>query len=111
MRSGIDMAQAERVAEQFAQAFLSREWQTVRRLLDPAALPLRKHHWLVAGEPARVKVHASGLASRLVRYGCGKSVQKRSVAIYLDDGTRSASLDFTLFEVRRSDGWKVWASY
>jgi hypothetical protein len=107
----MQFAEAERVAEQFARAFLSGDWRTVRSLLDPAASPLRKRHWSVAGKPARVKVDTSGLASGLVRYGCGKNVRKRSVAVVLDDGTRSASADFNLYLVRRADSWKVWASY
>ena len=28
-----------------------------------------------------------------------------------DDGTSSASLDFTLYLIQRPDGWKVWGSY
>jgi hypothetical protein len=111
VRTGMQFAEAERVAEQFARAFLSGDWRTVRSLLDPAASPLRKRHWSVAGKPARVKVDTSGLASGLVRYGCGKTVRKRSVAVVLDDGTRSASADFNLYLVRRADSWKVWASY
>lgn len=46
-----------------------------------------------------------------VAYGCGRKVAKRTIAVVLDNGTRSASADVNLYLVRRADGWKVWASY
>jgi hypothetical protein len=104
--------EAEQVALRFSRAFLLGNWRTARSLLDPAALPLRKRHWRVAGKPSRVKVGAFGLHGRpLVAYGCGKDVAARSVVVVLDDGTTSASGDFNLYLVRRADGLKVWASY
>jgi PASTA domain len=104
--------EAEQVALRFSQAFLLGDWRTARSLLDPAALPLRKSHWTVAGKPSRVKVGAFGLHGRpLVAYGCGKDVAARSVVVVVDDGTTSASADFNLYLVRRADGLKVWASY
>src|SRR6266545_948024 len=42
--------QAERAALRFAKAFLLGDWRTVRGLLDPSALPLRKDHWAIAGK-------------------------------------------------------------
>jgi hypothetical protein len=104
--------EAEQVALRFSQAFLLGDWRTARSLLDPAALPLRKSHWTVAGEPSRLKVGAFGVHVRpLVPYGCGKHVAARSVVVVVDDGTTSASADFNLYQVRRADGLKVWASY
>jgi hypothetical protein len=46
-----------------------------------------------------------------VAYGCGKDVAARSVVVVVDDGTNSASADFNLYLVRRTDGLRVWASY
>lgn len=104
--------QAEQVALRFSQGFLMGDWRTVRRLLDPAALPLQKNLWTIAGKPSRLKVGAFGLYGRpLVPYGCGKDVAARSVVAVVDDGTTSASGDFNLYLVRRANGLKVWASY
>jgi hypothetical protein len=33
------------------------------------------------------------------------------VAISIDDGTDSASADFTIYLVLREAGWKVWGAY
>jgi hypothetical protein len=104
--------EAERVALRFSQAFLSGDWRTARRLLDSAALPLRKSQWTVAGKPSRLKVGAFGVHERpLVPYGCGEHVAARSVVVVVDDGTTSASADFNLYMVHRANGLKVWASY
>jgi hypothetical protein len=104
--------EAEQVALRFSRAFLSGDSRTARRLLDPAALPLRKRLWTVVGKPSRLKLGAFGLHGRpLVPYGCGKDVAARSVVVVIDDGTTSASADFNLYLVRRAVGLKVWASY
>jgi hypothetical protein len=44
-------------------------------------------------------------------YGCGPKVARRAVAVLIDDGTDSASLDFTLYVVNQTDAWLVWDSY
>jgi hypothetical protein len=104
--------EAEHVALRFSRAFLLGDWRTARSLLDPAALPLRRSYWTVAGKPSRVKVGAFGLHGwPLVAHACGKDVAARSVVVVLDDGTTSASADFNLYLVRRDDGLNVWASY
>jgi hypothetical protein len=110
---GVGLRQeAEQVALRFSQGFLMGDWQTVRRLLDPAALPLQKNLCTIAGKPRRLKVGAFGVHERpLVPYGCGKDVAARTVVVVVDDGTTSASADFNLYLVRRADGMKVWASY
>ncbi|HET8526724.1 MAG TPA: hypothetical protein VFM81_08825 [Actinomycetota bacterium] len=100
------------MALRFSRAFLLSDWDTLRRLLDPAALPLQKRLWTIAGKPRRLKVEAFGVHGRpLVPYGCGKDVAARTVVVVVDDGTTSASADFNLYLVRRADGLKVWASY
>ena len=104
--------EAEQAALRFARAFLLGDWRTVRGLLDPSALPLRKDHWAIAGKPSRVTVLGPGTSGGTpVAYGCGPKVARRTVAVVLDDGTTSASADFNLYLVRRTDGWNVWASY
>jgi hypothetical protein len=104
--------EAEQAALRFARAFLLGDWRTVRGLLDPSTLPLRKDHWTVAGKPNRVTVLGPGTSGGTpVAFGCGPKVARRTVAVVLDDGTTSASADFNLYLVRRTDGWKVWASY
>jgi len=73
---------------------------------------LRKRHWAIAGKPDRVKVLGLGPnGGTPVSYGYGPKVGARTVAATTDDGTNSASADFTLYLVRRQDGWKVWESY
>jgi hypothetical protein len=110
---GVGLRQeAEQVALRFSQAFLLGDWRRVRRLVDPAALPLHENLWTIAGKPRRLKVGAFGVHGRpLVPYGCGKDVAARTVVIVVDDGTTSASADFNLYLIRRGDGLKVWASY
>ncbi len=104
--------EAKQAALRFARAFLIGDLRTVRGLLDPSALPLRKSHWAIAGTPDRVKVLGSGRSNGTpVGYGCGRKVAKKTVTVVLDDGTTSASADFNLYLVHRADGWKVWASY
>jgi len=104
--------EAKQAALRFARAFLVGDLRTVRGLLDPSALPLRKSHWVIAGTPDRVKVLGSGRSNGTpVGYGCGRNVAKKTVTVVLDDGTPSASADFNLYLVHRADSWKVWASY
>jgi hypothetical protein len=47
----------------------------------------------------------------MVRSACGSEVDSHTVAVTIDDGTDSASLDSQLYLVLRADGWKVWAKY
>jgi hypothetical protein len=56
-----------------------------------------------------VAVVASGSAAD--QGVCGDQVAARSWWVRVDDGTDSASLDLTLYLIRRSDGWKVWGLY
>jgi hypothetical protein len=43
--------------------------------------------------------------------GCDQNVADLTWRVTVDDGTDSASLDVSLYLIRRSDGWKVWGSY
>jgi len=107
--------EAEGVALRFARAFALKDRETVRHLLNPSAMPLRKKHWTVAGKPARMSVFASASGASTggpsASYGCGPRVGARTWAVTISDGTESASADFVLYLVRQEAGWKVWASY
>ena len=105
---------AERVALRFSRAFLKHQQVILQRLADPSARPhLNQSVWAITGKPGRIRVLSSSPARKdpLVTFGCGRLVASRSVAVTIDDGTSSASLDFTVYLVRRADGWKVWATY
>ncbi len=47
----------------------------------------------------------------MVGPACGPEVAAATYAVTFDDGTDSASLDFTLYVIKRSDGWSVWGAY
>jgi hypothetical protein len=68
---------------------------------------------VAAGQPDAIAVRSDASASGdvLVIHGCGSDVAAQSWEVSLDDGTDSASLDFTLYLIHRQDGWKVWGSY
>lgn len=66
------------------------------------------------GAPSEAVVSAvvvDGAYKEMIARVCGEGVADRSVGVTVDDGTDSASLDFTLFLVHRDTGWKVWAEY
>jgi len=56
-----------------------------------------------AGRPASDDV--------LVPPACGSDVATATYAVTFDDGTDSASADFTLYVIKRADGWSVWGQY
>jgi hypothetical protein len=60
-------------------------------------------------EPAVIGTNAWG--GELVRFSCGDDVAAYTVSISIDDGTDSASADFTIYLVLREGGWKVWGAY
>lgn len=102
--------EAARAALRFADAFLTRDEVVVGELLDQS-VP-RRASWAIAGTPDGISVLGSMAGGgSLVEHGCGPEVAARTVTVTIDDGTDSASLDFTLFLVLRSDGWNVWGSY
>jgi hypothetical protein len=51
------------------------------------------------------------IGGRFVAPACGTEVADATYAVTFDDGTDSASLDFTLYVIHQSDGWKVWGLY
>lgn len=58
---------------------------------------------LLGGAPASDDV--------LVPPACGSEVAAATYAVTFDDGTESASPDFTLYVIKRADGWSVWGWY
>lgn len=102
---------ARKIAMTFSRLWGAGHHRQAQRYLDPSASGLKD--WAVAGRPSKMRPLASKSASHdgLVRYGCGRAVAKRSWEVTVGDGTSSASLDFTIYLVKRSGGWKVWGSY
>jgi hypothetical protein len=106
--------QAAHAALRFSRAFLKRKGKALARLADPAARPhLGDPVWGITGDPRKIGDTSSGPARHdsLVIFGCGPDVAARAWEVTVDDGTSSASLDFAVYLVLRSDGWKVWGSY
>ncbi|MGH2673925.1 MAG: hypothetical protein ACRDKA_06060 [Actinomycetota bacterium] len=99
--------QAARTALDFVDASRAGDAAAARRLLDPSVPP---DAYLVstAAEPIAAAVIRTSMEGPLVEFGCGSEVEAHTAAVEIDDGTVSASLDFTLFLVLREDGWKVW---
>jgi hypothetical protein len=99
------------VALRFARAYLAGDDAAVAELEDPS-VP-KDPNWMIAGTPDGISVFASGPGDPggLVEFGCGPEVKARTLAVAFDDGTDSASADFTVFLILRSDGWKVWGAY
>jgi len=104
---------ADHVALKFSKLWASGRHSKARRYMDPSARKLKI--WAAAGDPQKMQIlNAPGKPARhdgLVRYGCGPAVADKSSEVVIDDGTSSASLDFTIYLVRRASGWKVWGSY
>jgi hypothetical protein len=109
LESGAEQ-EASRVAVRFARAYLADDAAVVATLQDPSVK--EDANWAVAGTPATVSVIESiRNGGPLAEHGCGPDVSAYTVAVTIDDGTSSASLDFTLFLIHRADGWTVWGSY
>src|SRR5919198_97711 len=102
---------ASDVAQKFVDLYRSGDAAAVRDLEDPSVpadatwpIPMPP-----APRPSLMETSAGG--GNLLGFGCGPDVDANTVSVTFDDGTSSASLDFTLYLVYRSDGWKVWGSY
>ncbi|MFN2544564.1 MAG: hypothetical protein ABR600_08355 [Actinomycetota bacterium] len=98
-------------ALRFTRAYLRGHEGVVAETQDPS-VP-QGAHWAITAKRGRWHLDGSDPARHdsLVRFGCGPAVANRSWAVRIDDGTKSASLDFTLYLVKRASGWKVWGSY
>jgi hypothetical protein len=103
--------QASAVALRFVGAYAAGDDAAAAELLDSsvpngAEFPIE----LAQGaEPSVLSTNAWG--GPLVEFGCGRDAAAYTVAIMMDDGTSSASLDFIVDLVFREDGWRVWAVY
>lgn len=108
---------ASEAALRFVEAYLAGDEAALADLLDPSVPPdaeVRAHVFSVVvqeegTEPVAIGTNAWG--GELVRFSCGNDVAAYTVAISIDDGTDSASADFTVYLVLRDDGWKVWGAY
>jgi hypothetical protein len=104
------VAQAGDVALRFAQAYVAGDDATLADLTDPS-VPLDAT-WQIPGSVDKSHYVSTTLGGDLlVQASCGVETADRTVAVHLDDGTSSASLDFTLYLVLRNTGWHVWGSY
>lgn len=61
--------------------------------------------------PNRVISSEVAAGDPLIRRACGDTIANHAMAVLVDDGSESASLDFYLYLVRRVEGWRVWAAY
>jgi hypothetical protein len=102
---------ASQVALRFVEAYTVGDRAALSQLTDASVPP--DAEWMIAvSEGATPTVFATDAhGGELVRFGCGPDVDAYTVAVTFDDGTESASADFTLYLVLREDGWKVWGSY
>lgn len=101
---------ASEVAIQFVLADMNGDEAASQALLDDSVPPGTAFSFELA-EDAVVVTDTEGRGGGMVRFDCGSAVDAHTVAVTIDDGTDSASLDFTLFLVLREDGWKVWGKY
>jgi hypothetical protein len=111
--AGLDWSErAAEVAIRFARAYVEDDRETLASVLDVSVPPGAEFAVALADgvEPIVAATDAHG--GPLVSYSCGNDVDAYAVAITIDDGTESASADFTVFLVFRGDeGWKVWGVY
>lgn len=99
-----DREDAIRVAEQYLRG------PDAQAALDPVATNNGLNAWSGTGEET-VSDTQPGSNDVLVPAACGIGVAAATYAVTFDDGTTSASLDFTVYVIKRSDGWKVWGVY
>jgi len=103
---------ASAAAVRFVEASTADDDRAVSELLDPSVPPGTEFPEVVIAEGTQPVVGgADARGSPLVDFGCGRDVDAYTVAVTIDDGTESASADFTVFLVLRADGWKVWGVY
>jgi hypothetical protein len=104
-------AQAVDVAVRFATALRSSDEATAAALLDPAGEGV--DDIIGSSGPIPVRAVADGPVEGygFVERDCGTEVADRSWFVIVDDGSDSASLDTTLFLIRREDGWRIWGAY
>jgi hypothetical protein len=103
--------QASEIAVRFARAYAGGDQATLAEVLD-ASVPIGAEFPVaVAGRVGPTVVGTNADGGQIVNYSCGKDIDGHTVAVTVDDGSESASADFTVFLVPREDGWKVWGVY
>jgi predicted lipid-binding transport protein (Tim44 family) len=103
--------QASAIALQFVDAYEANDAATLAKLTDPSVPSDAVWPISISSGSTPTVTGTNARGGDLVNFGCGNDVDAYTVAITLDDGTGSASLDFTLYLMLRSDGWKVWGAY
>jgi hypothetical protein len=102
---------ASEAALKFVDAFRASDMAALANLMDDS-VPMDAI-WPITVAPGTTPtiIETSAAGGDLVRFGCGSDVDAHTVSVAIEDGTDSASLDFTLYLVYRNDGWKVWGAY
>lgn len=104
-------ALASEAAILFAEAYVADDDVAVAQLLD-ASVPAGAEFVVVVAEGAEPTVGGtSPRGGGIVEYSCGGDVESYTAAVTIDDGSDSASADFTVFLILREDGWRVWGVY
>lgn len=109
---GLDWSeQASAAAQRFVGAYAAGDDSAVAELLDSSVPPSAEFPIELApgAESSVISTNAAG--GPLVEFACGIDAAAHTVAVTMDDGSESASLDFIVYLVLREDGWKVWAVY
>jgi len=101
---------ASDAAIQFVFAYMNGDESASQALLDDSVPPGTVFSFELA-EDAVLVTGTEGQGGEMVGAACGSEVDAHTVAVTIDDGTDSASLDFTLYLVLREDGWKIWGMY
>jgi hypothetical protein len=103
---------ASEAAIAFVSAYVTGDWVAVDALLDESVPAGTTFPIELATGADPLVIATDGRGGELVNFGCGNDVDAYTAAITIDDGTNSASLDFTVYLVfRGAEGWKVWAVY
>ena len=110
MPVGEDAARtASETALGFVNASAAGDDATIARLSDPVAEANGVEVSTTATDPNLASDSAAD--DPIVVGGCGQDVADHTWRVTVDDGTSSASLDVSLYLIRRSDGWRVWGEY
>lgn len=101
---------ASDLANKFVDLYRSGDSAAWSGLLD-TSVPAGASWPIPTSGPRPTVIATSAAGGDLVRFGCGPDVDAYTTSVAFDDGTNSASLDFTLYLVFRIGGWKVWGAY
>lgn len=102
---------ASEAAVRFTLAYVDGDEDTLAEVLDPSVPTGAEFSVVLAEGVLPIVGGTDARGGQIVNYSCGNDVDAYTVAITIDDGSTSASADFTVFLVLREDGWKVWGVY